>query len=114
MVAQIIIGFIGLVLIAIPFSKAKKKIQIKSIALAIVFQIFLAFLLIEIPVINDIFFYFSLGVEKLQLATNSGTSFVFGYLSMGVGEELIFAFKILPLIIVISSLTALLLSLIHI
>ena len=108
MVAQIIIGFIGLVLIAIPFSKAKKKIQIKSIALAIVFQIFLAFLLIEIPVINDIFFYFSLGVEKLQLATNAGTSFVFGYLSMGIGEELIFAFKILPLIIVISSLTALL------
>ena len=64
MVAQIIIGFIGLVLIAIPFSKAKKKIQIKSIALAIVFQIFLAFLLIEIPVINDIFFYFSLGVLR--------------------------------------------------
>ena len=54
-----------------------------------------------------IFSYFSTGVEKLQEATNAGTQFVFGYLSLGEGEELIFAFKILPLIIVISCLTAL-------
>ena len=42
----------------------------------------------------------------LQESTIAGTQFVFGYLSAGNGEELIFAFKILPLIIVFSSLTA--------
>ena len=104
---QIIIGFIGLTAIAIPLSNAKSSINYKSILIAILFQIALAFALIKIPFIVNIFSYFSTGVEKLQEATNAGTQFVFGYLSLGEGEELIFAFKILPLIIVISCLTAL-------
>ena len=104
---QIIIGFIGLTAIAIPLSNSKSNINYKSIFIAILFQIALAFALIKIPFIVNIFSYFSTGVEKLQEATNAGTQFVFGYLSMGEGEELIFAFKILPLIIVISCLTAL-------
>ena len=104
---QIIIGFIGLTILAIPFSNNRSQISYKSILIAIIFQIALAFALIKIPFIVNIFSYFSAGVEKLQEATNAGTQFVFGYLSLGEGEELIFAFKILPLIIVISSLTAL-------
>ena len=111
---QIIIGFIGLTAIAIPLSNSKSSINYKNILIAILFQIALAFALIKIPFIVNIFSYFSTGVEKLQEATNAGTQFVFGYLSLGEGEELIFAFKILPLIIVISCLTALFLSLIHI
>ena len=106
-IIQIIIGFIGLTAIAIPLSNSKSNINYKSIFIAILFQIALAFALIKIPFIVNIFSYFSTGVEKLQEATNAGTQFVFGYLSMGEGEELIFAFKILPLIIVISCLTAL-------
>ena len=106
-IIQIIIGFIGLTAIAIPLSNSKSNINYKSIFIAILFQIALAFALIKIPFIVNIFSYFSTGVEKLQEATNAGTQFVFGYLAMGEGEELIFAFKILPLIIVISCLTAL-------
>ena len=107
LIFQIIIGFIGLTILAIPFSNNRSQISYKSILIAIIFQIGLAFALIKIPFIVNIFSYFSAGVEKLQEATNAGTQFVFGYLSLGEGEELIFAFKILPLIIVISSLTAL-------
>ena len=114
---QIIIGFIGLILIAIPFSNNKSSINIKHIFAAIILQIILAFALIKIPFIVQIFAYLSEGVTALQTATQEGAEFVFGYLSnssnspfenSGTGNSMIFAFQILPLIIVISALSALL------
>ena len=114
---QIIIGFIGLICIAIPFSKDRKLINFRHIVLAIILQIFLAFALLKIPFIIQIFAYLSEGVTALQTATQEGAEFVFGYLSnsssspfesSGAGNSMIFAFQILPLIIVISSLSALL------
>ena len=116
-VIQAIIGFIGLVCIAIPFSNNISSINIKHISAAIILQIFLAFALIKIPFIVQIFAYLSDGVSALQTATQEGAEFVFGYLSnnsmspfenSGTGNSMIFAFQILPLIIVISALSALL------
>ena len=114
---QIIIGFIGLVCIAIPFSQNRSLINYRHIIAAIFLQIFLAFALLKIPFIVQIFAYLSEGVTALQAATQEGAQFVFGYLSnssaspfetSGTGNAMIFAFQILPLIIVISSLSALL------
>ncbi|MDC0443149.1 Na+-dependent nucleoside transporter [Gammaproteobacteria bacterium] len=114
---QIIIGFIGLVCIAIPFSKNRSSINYRHIIAAIFLQIILAFALLKIPFIVQIFAYLSEGVTALQAATQEGAQFVFGYLSnsstspfetSGTGNAMIFAFQILPLIIVISSLSALL------
>ena len=116
-VLQIIIGFIGLVCIAIPFSQNRSSINYRHIVAAIFLQIILAFALLKIPFIVQIFAYLSEGVTALQAATQEGAEFVFGYLSnsstspfesSGTGNSMIFAFQILPLIIVISSLSALL------
>jgi CNT family concentrative nucleoside transporter len=106
-----------LVCIAIPFSQNRSSINYRYIFVAIVFQIILAFALLKIPFIVQIFAYLSDGVSSLQAATQEGAEFVFGYLSnssnspfepSGAGNSMIFAFQILPLIIVISSLSALL------
>ena len=114
---QAIIGFIGLVCIAIPFSNNKSSINFKHIFAAIILQILLAFALVKIPFIVQVFAYLSDGVSALQTATQEGAEFVFGYLSnnsmspfenSGTGNSMIFAFQILPLIIVISALSALL------
>ena len=114
---QIIIGFVGLVCIAIPFSNNITSINYRHIIAAIILQIALAFALLKIPFIVQIFAYLSEGVTALQAATQEGAEFVFGYLSnsstspfetSGTGNSMIFAFQILPLIIVISSLSALL------
>jgi CNT family concentrative nucleoside transporter len=114
---QIIIGFVGLVCIAIPFSQNRSSINYRYIFAAIILQIILAFALLKIPFIVQIFAYLSEGVTALQAATQEGAEFVFGYLSnsstspfasSGAGNSMIFAFQILPLIIVISSLSALL------
>ena len=116
-ILQILIGFVGLVCIAIPFSQNRSSINYRYIFVAIVFQIILAFALLKIPFIVQIFAYLSAGVSSLQAATQEGAEFVFGYLSntssspfesSGTGNSMIFAFQILPLIIVISSLSALL------
>jgi CNT family concentrative nucleoside transporter len=114
---HIIIGFVGLVCIAIPFSQNRSSINYRHIFAAIILQIVLAFALLKIPFIVQIFAYLSEGVTALQAATQEGAEFVFGYLSnsstspfesSGTGNSMIFAFQILPLIIVISSLSALL------
>jgi CNT family concentrative nucleoside transporter len=114
---QIIIGFVGLVCIAVPFSQNISSINYRHIFAAIILQIVLAFALLKIPFIVQIFAYLSEGLTALQAATQEGAEFVFGYLSnsstspfesSGTGNSMIFAFQILPLIIVISSLSALL------
>ena len=114
---QIIIGFVGLVCFAIPFLQNRSSINYRHIFAAIILQIILAFALLKIPFIVQVFAYLSEGVTALQAATQEGAEFVFGYLSnsstspfenSGTGNSMIFAFQILPLIIVISSLSALL------
>ncbi len=116
-ILQIIIGFVGLVSMAIPFSQNRQSINYRHIFLAIILQIVLAFALLKISFIVQTFAYLSEGVTALQAATQEGAEFVFGYLSnsstspfesSGTGNSMIFAFQILPLIIVISSLSALL------
>ena len=76
-ILQICIGFIGLVLIAIPFSSNIKIINYKHILSAIFFQLFLAFILIKVPVITNLFSYLADAVAALQIAPGKGTEFVF-------------------------------------
>ena len=82
-IIQILIGFVGLVLIAFPFSSNIKIINYRHIIYAILFQLVLAFILIKIPVITNLFSYLADGVAALQVATGKGTEFVFGYLGGG-------------------------------
>ena len=113
---QILIGFIGLIALAIPFSNNLKLINYKHVAGGILFQVVLAALLLKAPLITSFFEYLSNGVEVLKVATAEGTSFIFGYLGGGEspyvesqkGSAIIFAFNILPFIIVMSCFTAVL------
>ena len=104
---QILIGFIGLIALAIPFSNNIKLINYKHLAVGILFQIFLALLLLKVPLITSFFEYLADGVEVLKVATKQGTLFMFGYLG-DPDDGMIFAFHILPFIIVMSCLTAIL------
>jgi len=112
-VLQIIIGFIGLILIAVPFSDNYKIINFKFIAYGILAQIILAIVLLKIPFIISIFEIMGNGVVVLQEATVEGASFVFGYApsdSAGPYRSLLetFAFGVLPYIIVMACISAIL------
>ena len=112
-VLQIIIGFIGLILIAVPFSDNYKIINFKFIAYGILAQIVLAVVLLKIPFIISVFEVMGNGVVVLQEATIEGASFVFGYApsdSAGPYRSLLetFAFGVLPYIIVMACISAIL------
>jgi CNT family concentrative nucleoside transporter len=76
----------------------------------------MAVLLLKLPFIQKLFGALNDGVVALQNASEAGSSFVFGYLGGGplpfeetkVGASFVLAFRALPLVIVISALTALL------
>ena len=70
---QLLVGFFGLVLIALPFSQSFKNVNYKSIGIGIIFQIVLAILLLKVPLIVDAFKFLGDGVIALQNATAQGT-----------------------------------------
>ena len=104
-VIQIIIGFIGLIALAVPFSNNKKIINYKYILYGVLAQIVLAAFLLKIPLVVSAFEILDDGVTVLQLATKEGAGFVFG---SELSAFQTFAFSILPFIIVMSCISAIL------
>ena len=112
-ILHIITGFIGLILIAIPFSDNKQIINYKYIFYGILSQLILAAILLKLPFIINFFELLGNGVTILQNATSEGASFVFGYPpsdNVSIYRSLLetFAFGVLPYIIVMSCISAIL------
>lgn len=110
---HIIIGFIGLILIAVPFSNNYRIINYKYIFYGILAQIVLAAILLKVPFIINFFKILGNGVTILQNATTEGALFVFGYPpsdDVSPYRSLLetFAFGVLPYIIVMSCISAVL------
>ena len=113
LITQIIIGFIGLIIIAIPFSENFKIINFKYIVYGILAQIVLAAILLKIPIVITAFELLGNGVIILQEATMEGASFVFGYPPSDLDTPYrslleTFAFGVLPYIIVMACVSAIL------
>jgi len=62
-ILQIIIGFVGLIVIAIPFSENIKTINYRYIIFGIFAQIFLALILLKAPLVTDFFIMLGNGVN---------------------------------------------------
>jgi CNT family concentrative nucleoside transporter len=79
-------------------------------------QLILALLLLKLPLFQELFIHLNQLLLSLQEATEAGTRFVFGYLGgaespfleSGPGSSFILAFRALPLVLVVSALSALL------
>ena len=112
-IIQAIIGFIGLILIAVPFSDNFKIINYRFVIYGILCQIVLAVILLKIPFVISFFEILGNGVVVLQEATVEGANFVFGYPpseDAGPYRSLLetFAFGVLPYIIVMACISAIL------
>lgn len=110
------VGLFGLVFIAWLFSENKKELRLKNIIIGIALQFTVATLMLKVPFFSDLIMYLNHAVDALQQATQAGTSFIFGYLGGGQlpfaetspGASWTLAFRALPLILVVSALSALL------
>ena len=110
-----ILGLGALLLLAWALSENRWRIPLRTVAAGVVLQFVLALVFVKFPAAASIFLLLNDGVDALQRATDAGTSFVFGYLGGGTlpyaeihpGASYIFAFRALPLVLVISALASL-------
>ena len=116
MSVQSIAGLVVFACIAWLISENRTKVSIKIIVAGIAIQLAVGFILLKLPVFRDFFISLNRLVLSLEESTAAGTSMVFGYLGGGdlpfaekfPAASFILAFRALPLILVISALSALL------
>jgi CNT family concentrative nucleoside transporter len=116
MIFQGIAGLVVFSLIAWAISENRRQVRLNPIIIGIGIQVALAAVLLNLSVFRTIFLFLNRLVLSLGEATTAGTSFVFGYLGGGrlpfvetyPGSSFILAFRGLPLVLVMSALSALL------
>ena len=105
-----------LVAAAWAMSEDRRSFRWRLVAGTLLLQAALALLLLKVPLIRDLLFRLNGVVGVLSTATGAGTSFIFGYIGGGPAPFTVthpanminLAFSILPLIMVISALSAIL------
>jgi len=111
-----IAGIGGLVALAWLLSERRGAVPWRAVAAGLVLQMVLALVLLEWPAARSGLLRLNDGMLALEKATQAGTAFVFGYLGGGAApfvetdpsSSFILAFRALPLVLVISALSALL------
>jgi CNT family concentrative nucleoside transporter len=97
-------------------SENRRRPPWRIVAAGLTLQIALAALLLKTPAVQGFFLALNDGLLAIERATQTGTTFVFGYLgggtvpftTTGAGTTFVLAFRALPLILVVSALSALL------
>ena len=115
---QAIFGVVALLAFAWLIAERKREIRYLQVAVGLAVQFALAFALLNVPQVRDALFLTNHLVKAMETATTAGTSMVFGFLggepapfeaAEGANASLmIFAFRILPQILVFSVIVALL------
>jgi CNT family concentrative nucleoside transporter len=113
---QGLLGLAALMILAWLISENRRRIPVKTILAGLAVQFVLVFLMLKIPFLRNFFLLLNQAVMVLEKATTAGTSFVFGYLGGGklpfaeiyTGSSFVFAFRALPLVLVISALSSVL------
>lgn len=116
MSGQGLIGVAALVGLAFLLSENRRAVSWRVVAAGLGVQLGLALLLLKVPAAKLLFLGLNHMVEALQAATRAGTSFVFGYVgggpapwtASGASSSFILAFQALPLVLLMSALSALL------
>jgi concentrative nucleoside transporter, CNT family len=113
---QSLIGIAGLMGLAWLASERRGHIPWRAVGWGLGLEFVLALALIKVPLLQTAFATLNGAVIALNTATRAGTAFVFGYIGggqapwaeSGAGSTFVLAFQSLPLILVISAISALL------
>jgi concentrative nucleoside transporter, CNT family len=113
---QSVAGVAVILALAWVLSENRRKPPLKLVLSGVALQVLIALVLLKIPIFQALFMGLNNLVMALEAATTAGTSMVFGYLGGGPlpfeasapANLYILAFRALPLVLVISALSALL------
>jgi len=116
MTIQSTAGIVAFAALAWLISENRRKVSLKIVCIGIVIQLAVGFVLLKLPIFMDFFLFLNRLVLALEESTAAGTSMVFGYLGGAAlpfdekfpGASFILAFRALPLILLMSALSALL------
>jgi concentrative nucleoside transporter, CNT family len=116
MIGQSLFGFVFFVLIAWCFSENRRQFPARIVMAGMIVQLVLGMVLLKFPPVTNAFIYLNRAVLALQESTLAGTSFVLGFIGGGEAPyevkypqaSFILAFQALPLVLVISALSAVL------
>jgi CNT family concentrative nucleoside transporter len=109
-------GLVALVTLAWLMSEKRRKVRLVPIVVGLGLQLGLGLLMLKVPLFEHAFLALNEAALCIEKATMAGTSFVFGYLGGGdlpfaepfPGASFILAFRALPIILVMSAVSALL------
>jgi CNT family concentrative nucleoside transporter len=109
-------GLTALVALCWTISEDRSSVRWRVVFAGLALQIALAGLLLLVPWLREAVFSLNTGLQVLERATQEGARFVFGYLAGGPtpflqadpAASFVLAFRALPLILVVSALSALL------
>ena len=112
---QAVLGVAVLIGFAWALSEQRSAVAWRAVLVGIGMQLVLALVLLRVPAVSELLLLLNAVVHAVEQATSTGASFIFGYLSGGVapfevsveGAMYLFAFRVLPQIIVFSVLVAL-------
>lgn len=113
---QPLLGLAAVVAFAWGISENRRRFPLRGTAAGLTVQLALALLLLKLPGSQIAFFWVGAGLQALQQATEAGTTLVFGFLGGGPlpfaeshpDASFVFAFRILPLVLLTSALSAVL------
>jgi len=109
-------GMAGLLALAWAMSEDRRAIPWRAVIAGVVLLLILTVVFLKIPLVKSLFMQLNDVLLVLERATLAGTSLVFGYLGGGpapfqvsdVNSNFVLAFRALPIVLVISALSALL------
>ncbi len=113
---QSLLGYTAFIAIAWLLSEKRKAVPWRTVAGGVILQIVLAVTILKLPGAKAGFAALNDGLLALERATRAGTSMVFGYLGgaplpyteSAAGLSFVLAFQALPIVLVMSALSALL------
>jgi CNT family concentrative nucleoside transporter len=116
LIARSALGFLLLHALAWALSENRRTVAWRPVAGGMALTLVLGVALLKAPPVQRVFLALNDVMDALERATRDGTSFVFGFLGGGPlpypesypGASFVLAFRALPLVVVVSALSALL------
>ncbi|WP_285762351.1 NupC/NupG family nucleoside CNT transporter [Biformimicrobium ophioploci] len=113
---QALLGIIVFTSIPLLLSENRRAVSWRLVAGALAAQFLLALLLLRVPLVQDLLLGLNGFVKAIEAAAIAGSSYMFGYLggaplpfeAKGPGSSFIVAFQVLPVVLVMSALSAVL------
>jgi CNT family concentrative nucleoside transporter len=113
---QSAVGLLAFAAMAWAMSEDRRRVRPAGVMVGIVLQLAVGLVLLRLPMFRTLFLNLNRLVLSLESATRAGTAFAFGYVGGGdlpfaesyPGASFILAFQALPLVLVMSALSALL------